>query len=395
MRRGIAVLCGLVLLGAVGRGDTLVLKDGDKLTGEVGALTVRLADGEKELSRGEFVGLSLGETDTVRLKGDKSVGGRLVAVQVELGEERRRLRREELASVRIDYDPLAAARREFQVRRARLDKTDPAAICELALWCREQGLTAEMRAMAETCIRAGPSSGAAVLAHRLLGHEIRDGKWVNPRRPPIPDEPDVEVEPGPAADADSLAAYRDTVKLYVQKVAEARATERDAVEDFYRPDLQKLFDKTRELKKEYEKKKDRLDDVRDDIRHEKDDEDYDPSPDNADERRQKDRVDRLRRKRDRLKRELAELGEDYKDTLHKRNVMAAKVKILLKRADQRHETRKSNLSSISSEIERRIYDQDAKMSREDIVALYEKIFERTPIGDSLLEKEKEKAEKGR
>ncbi|MFW6157953.1 MAG: hypothetical protein ACOC8E_01185 [Planctomycetota bacterium] len=389
-----AVLCALVLSGAVGRGDTLVLKDGGRLTGEVGVLTVKLADGEKELSRGEFIGLSLGETDTVRLKGEKSVDGRLVAVQVELGGERRRLTREELASVEIDYDPLAGARREFRIRRAGLDETDPAAICELARWCQEQGLTAEMRAMATQCIRAGPSSGAAVLAHRLLGHEIRDGKWVDPRRPPLPEEPDVEVEPEPKVDAESLAAYREVVKLYVQKVAEVKSTERDAVEDFYRPDLQKLFDRTSALKKEYEKKKGRLDEVRDDIRHEKSHEDYDASPDNADERRQKDRVDRLRRKRDRLKRELTALGDDYKETLHKRNVMAAKVKILLNRAGERYETRKRNLASISSEIERRIYDQHAKMPRDDIVGLYEKIFEQTPIGDPLLQKEKQKAKKG-
>jgi len=72
----------------------------------------------------------------------------------------------------------AAVRAEYRQRAARLDaasEPDLAARLELARWCQERGLLAEMRKQAAAVLAREPQHAAA---HALLGHELVAGKWL-------------------------------------------------------------------------------------------------------------------------------------------------------------------------------------------------------------------------
>ena len=355
-------LIAVLLPALAAPADTLLLRSGGKVRGTVHE-AVFLRQGKRVVYlHGQFDQITLNEAapDTVRRTTGVVEKGELLSVRIKSVGGILTFKRTRLKSVFIGEAIPDKTRQEYLARRAALKDGDAAGLCELAAWCEKQGLKAEARDLASRALKADPAPEVAVQAHRMLGHVLRDGRWVKPGAPKEP-EPEGPEQPEPEPPAKRAKAGPEQVRLarglfteYEQKSDEAKDQDRQAVKDFYREPWAKAHARIREAKKKYNKAVQRRDKLRDDIRAEKrrGEGGYPENPKSYTEVRRKERIDDLRREHDQVHSRLSR-QEDEIARLEKERVRTAlKIKAAKAKVSRRATKRGGRLTVARSKIER-------------------------------------------
>jgi hypothetical protein len=384
-----ATLCFLLAaLSVRATADTLELENGGKVDGTIDEIVFLQAGEKKTLRAGQFQAVSLSPrgSDTVRLSDGGSLEGELLSLKVKTVGGLIPFKRAQLARIRVAQADLSDRRREYLRRRAAVDKDDAAGLYKLAVWCREHELRAEARDLAALCLKAEPTPEIATLAHRILGHVLEDGRWVDPATVTPPDdedetpaEPKKGPEPGTGEVDPALARYfTQLCEEYAQKAEKARTEDWEAVKGAYQKDWDRLNLNVKKVREDLEssnKKRIRLrDEIRDELR--RGEGGYPDDPETASEQRRKDRIDDLRRQYDRVRNRCERLESSYEKVRKDRLRLAVKIKSAQAKARERAGDREQRLAIAKSRIER-LLRLGRPVTEDDI----KKAFETALTGD--------------
>ncbi|MEW6744342.1 MAG: hypothetical protein AB1486_16430 [Planctomycetota bacterium] len=113
--------------------------------------------------------------DVVTMKDGRKIEGNIEKqdaseVQVKTPYGVIKLRRSEIERIELGDTPEDT----FRKRYASVSKTDPGALFDLAMWCKEQRLKKEYRQLLDEILKLRPDHDGA---HEELGHVRYDGKW--------------------------------------------------------------------------------------------------------------------------------------------------------------------------------------------------------------------------
>jgi len=169
------------MLGSA-QADVLQLASGGKLTGTLREATLLVGDEEITCARGQIKSIKLARSGRIIVKTPKgkTLSGGLVSLKFQSLAGELTFERGDVVSVKLAADPLAAARKEFEAKRAKVAGDDAEALLELAQWCRERGLKTEAIECARACLEAEPDAECAGKAHKFLGHVQYKGQWMTP-----------------------------------------------------------------------------------------------------------------------------------------------------------------------------------------------------------------------
>ena len=343
--------------------DTVTLRDGTPLPGTVERLVFERKGARKTLAREQFRELRLGpDGDAVRLDDGELVSGRLVSLTVRSEKGVGTHRRDTLASALIakTEDELRAV---YRARKAKIKAGDADAYYALAAWCRENGLKLQAREMATRCLETVPRLELSVLAHSLLGHELKDGKWVDPADPlRRPDDTTVYQKIDPAL----LRMWNELSAEYRKALAEKTKAARAEI----KTTLGEPYEKART---DYQSKKDQLDNMlsqkRELQREIRRDRNRSYSDDDSEDRR-RDRLRRNRRQLDRLEARLPKLREASDKATKDYLKTGVAAKSALDKAKSQASARQEKLTVAISRIER-ILVLNRKLTEAQMRAIFE------------------------
>ncbi len=182
MRKSLCLLVVSLLLTGVARSDVLTLSSGGTLKGTLQEVKLFIGGDEKTVTRGDIETLRISRAGRVVLetRDGKQLRATLLALRFKSVGGELTFQREDVSSVKLVTDPLAAARKEYVAKREAVGDNDAAGLIELAEWCGERGLKAEGVACARACLKADPDTETAEKAHKLLGHVRYKGEWMTP-----------------------------------------------------------------------------------------------------------------------------------------------------------------------------------------------------------------------
>ena len=383
-----AVLCltlvaSVLIVAGAAPADTVTLATGGKVEGAVDEIVFLQKGVSKTLRRDEFAVILLDreDPDKVTLNDGTIHEGELVSLQVKSVGGLLTFKRAELSAVAIAKVSLDRLRKEYLLRRAKVKDDDSSGLYGLAVWCKEKGLVAEARDLARRCLDAKPEPETEVLAHRLLGHVLRGGKWVKPGAPTEPKKVVPDTKPK-NTNADKriapalLAHHEKLTKAYAQAAKHAKSKDWETIKSTYQAKWDKSQTDSRKLKASISKTKKEKDDLQDDIRAEKKrgEGGYPNNPKTNSEWRRKDRIDDLRRDYDRAKRDLDRIENRYDRIRKERRKLAAVIKAQQTKARRRAAERKQNVEDASAEIDRLLH-LGKKFSEADMKAIFDKALQ--------------------
>jgi len=272
MRHTLCALAFLLLAGPA-FADTLTLENGGKVEGPIETVVFRQQDKKTSYERAEVASITLkGGTalDTIMLANGIDQSGELVSLTVRTIAGVLSFGRDRLVKIEIKEQPLYKRVAEFKRRRAAIQDNDAAGLCKLAVWCQDNALVAEARATAQECLELKPDDATAAAAHVILGHVLKDGKWLESARPAV--QPADEEEP--AATAKSVdpalgALMTKIIAEYGVWATEAKQSDQDKWKTTYEPIWAKVREKVAKAKKELDKSEAEKTRLRDEIRVEK------------------------------------------------------------------------------------------------------------------------------
>lgn len=244
--------------------DTLLLLDEGKVDGTVEEVVLLVNGAERKLAKGQFVAVQLGTNaeDVVQVDEKTAEKGELVSVSIQTIAGLLTFKRKELKTIALAPTAEADIRKEYEARRAKVKDDDPDGLYGLALWCQEMKLKKEMRELAELCLKAKPKPETEAVAHRLLGHVLRAGKWVEeataapaeePTQPAQPAQPAKPDQTPAATKADPAAAelYRKLTAEYDKKTADTKAKELETLKSQYTDKWKKFDTEFKKAEKEH------------------------------------------------------------------------------------------------------------------------------------------------
>ncbi len=250
--------------------DTIVLKAGGRLWGTVEEIVLSQGAETRTLRRGEFAEVRLAPEaeDVVALTGGAEATGRVISLRGNVAGVALSLRGEEVSRIVICETARDRLRRTFLRERAQIKEGDAAALLALASWCKDRGLSDDARELARQALAGNPDEETAILAHRLLGHVFRDGRWEEPgaaqRAAPVDTK---SVDPA------LVAVAREVFKEYAAKVEAAKKQDLDAVKANYSADWEAILAAVKKLEARIEsidrarsQLRDRITDRRRDLR---------------------------------------------------------------------------------------------------------------------------------
>ena len=253
--------------------DTVFLNGGGKVEGTVNTI-VFLQQGEKRTFARADVSVVLLDTDSGQdklvLKKGLTPKGELVSLTIRSVGGILSFGRGRLKSVKIVEDPQAKLSQEYLRRKAKIRPNNAADLCELAVWCNENRLTAEAHSLATQCLKLKPDADTAALAHSILGHVLRDGKWVEPVGDKLPADQqpptDVDVK---NVDSATVTLLKKIIAEYVARAAEAKKNDQVTWRTKYEPLWQEYQKRVAALRKEVTDLEARKQKLRDEITSEK------------------------------------------------------------------------------------------------------------------------------
>ena len=251
--------------------DTVFLNGGGKVEGTVNTI-VFLQQGEKRTFARADVSVVLLDTDSGQdklvLKKGLTPKGELVSLTIRSVGGILSFGRGRLKSVKIVEDPQAKLSQEYLRRKAKIRPNNAADLCELAVWCNENRLTAEAHSLATQCLKLKPDADTAALAHSILGHVLRDGKWVEPVKLPAGPQPPTDAEVK-NVDPAVVTLLKKIIAEYVARAAEAKKTDQQTWKTKYQPLWQEYQKRVAALAKEINDLETRKQKLRDEIKSEK------------------------------------------------------------------------------------------------------------------------------
>ena len=266
MRHTLCALAFLLLAGPA-FADTLTLENGGKVEGPIETVVFRQQDKKTSYERAEVASITLkgGKAlDTIMLANGIDQSGELVSLTVRTIAGVLSFGRDRLVKIEIQERPLYKRVAEFKRRRAAIQDNDAAGLCKLAVWCQDNALVAEARATAQECLELKPDDATAATAHVILGHVLKDGKWLESARSAVQ----------PAATAKSVdpalgALMTKIIAEYGVWATEAKQSDQDKWKTTYEPKWTKAREKVAKAKGELDKSEAEKTRLRDEIRAEK------------------------------------------------------------------------------------------------------------------------------
>ena len=237
------IAAGLLMLGSA-RADVLQLASGGKLTGTLREATLLVGDEEITCARDQIKSINLARSGRVIVKTPKgkTLRGELVSLKFKSLAGELTFARENVASVKLVADPLAAARKELAAKRAEVADDDAKGLLELAQWCRERGLKTEAVECARASLEAEPDAECGGKAHKFLGHVQYKDQWMTPAEAmtkkeqdeagsPGDETGDPEKSAGPTAEELKAAAKQNEefYETFKQRIEDAKEKEFEAL----------------------------------------------------------------------------------------------------------------------------------------------------------------------
>ncbi|MFH1730977.1 MAG: hypothetical protein ABIF82_04905 [Planctomycetota bacterium] len=225
---------------ASARADVLQLASGGKLAGTLREATLLVGDEEITYARDQIKSIKLARSGRIIMKTQKgkTLRGELVSLKFRSLAGELTFARENVVSVKLLADPLAAVRKKLAAKRAEVADEDDEGLLELARWCRERGLKTDAVECARACLEAEPDAECAGKAHKFLGHVQYEGQWMTPAEAmrkeeqdkadsPADETGDPEKSVGPTAEEFKVAARQneELYETFKQRVEDAREKE--------------------------------------------------------------------------------------------------------------------------------------------------------------------------
>lgn len=365
----------LFVAGGHAAADTVFLNDGGKVEGTVDTI-VFLEQGEKSTFARADVNLVLLDTesgqDKLVLKKGLARKGELVSITIRSVGGRLSFGRGQLKSVKITEDPQLKLAEEYLRRKAKIRPNNAADLCELAVWCNENGLAAEANVFATQSLKLNPDADTSALAHSILGHVLRDGKWAEPDKLPAGPRPPTDAEVK-NVDPAVVTLLKKIIAEYVARAAEAKKNDQETWKTKYQPLWQEYQKRVTAFRKETNDLETRKQKLRDNIKSEK--------------RRRRDLDDNDDNERSRIADGIRELERNLRDvsrnlTKSKRSYTTAKsarAKVRTKmiydkaRIGSRDVRRKRNIALAQSKIVR-LLQLGKKLSEADMRKVCEELY---------------------
>jgi hypothetical protein len=363
--------------------DSLTLHDGGRAEGTIDRIEVRVAGETRSLVVGDFQSVELRDgLDLVHLGDKRTLACQVLSVQIKTIGGVLTFPRAKIARIRVRETQVAATRREYVTRLAGLDETDLSAARDLMVWCDKRGLKAEANDLARRILDGRPNPVLALAAHKMLGHELVDGKWVARSQAstaePKPDvrKPSPKPEPTPKPTNVDRAFVERLNKLtaeFKSRAEQARDADLAKVRRTFekkwqeaKARLRKLKDTEQELEKERRRLRDRLERERRYLTRENDDDEW-----NYEDRRQRDRVNDAQRDLDESQRKLDRTERNYKEQRRALVELAARIKASRSAVSRRDTVRTQQVETARLKIENLVRSGRTPTAAE-MKALFEK-----------------------
>ncbi len=229
-----SVLCIVVVFAFMGSAaaDVVHLASGGTVEGSIETILFRSGGKKTTVIRFDVAAIALAggsEDDVLTLGSEQVLKGELVSLSVRSIGGVLSFGRPDLKSITIVQTPMDKIRETYLRRKATLGAGDAAAHCELAVWCKENKLDKEANDLAQRALALKPDADTTAAAHAILGHVLRDGRWVvmsseAPGAPEAAPEPEVNLE---KVDPALVASMNSVIAKYVTKASEAKAADQD------------------------------------------------------------------------------------------------------------------------------------------------------------------------
>jgi hypothetical protein len=373
----VLILCIMASASA----DTVVLTEGGEVSGTVLKLVYRIGEDEKTAQQGGFHTVELGEKDDRFTLADGTVQtGRIVSVRIKSAGGEFTFERAKLKSVRVRVPKPDDLQAEFLAKRAKVRDDDGEALYDLADWCRDKGLKTEMIHLARKCLEAKPKAVTEVFAHRMLGHVLRDGKWIVPPRQasdldPLDTRP---VKPTPAPPAklkggSELVQYANQlIAETTAKIDEAKSAEWAEIEKKYRKKWDEAEKGADQNKKELAKLKRQRDNQEDDLRAMRRRWGLLPVPTTNTDRNHRRKMDSLRDRIDKAKRRITRLSAPTQKALKIQAALKSKIEAAQAKVRTAVAESKKKLAIATSQAQRLI--PLGKLNKDQLKNLFDDVI---------------------
>ncbi len=370
----LAVLFGLLFSSYV-LADTVEMSNERTLNGAVVDVTFLPNGAEEETAylRGGIEGLQVAEEgdDTLVLAEGEKVEGRLVSLRFRSVGGVLEFDRDDLLSVELFDTKMTRALAELAERKAEVPEDDARKLAELAMWCRDNGLTTEARKFARASLDLDAEGPFASTAHEALGHVLYEGEWMTPRQAieqgaelhevyediqEGDDKDDSELSPEQVKIRNAHRKNNALRQTYLEKAGELRSEELERAKTQY----SSQFDR---LRQQYTRAGQRIERLRE--RH----------------RRALQRYNECNSTRSCSSRARPQLPEEVATLTRERAKLARQLRALQSSANsvrqtisRRHNSRTRSVRNIHSRIRMRL-SQDQLVGEEQMTALYEDAIE--------------------
>ncbi|MFH1731775.1 MAG: hypothetical protein ABIF82_09005 [Planctomycetota bacterium] len=336
--------------------DTVFLNGGGKIEGTVDTILF-LEQGEKStFARADvtlvFLSAENGQ-DKLVLKKGLARKGDLASITIRSVGGILSFDRGRLKSVNIAEDSQVKLIEEYLRRKAKIRPDNAADLCELAAWCNENRLIAEAHSLATQCLKLKPDADTSALAHSILGHVLRDGKWEKPTLDKLPAEqpPPTDAE-AKNVDPAAVALLEKIIAEYVDRAAEAQKKDQETWKTTYQPLWQEYEKRVTALEKQINDLEARKQKLRDDIQLEKRRRRDTAEGDRAERLRIAEEIRRLENELRDVTRELSTGERSYTSAKNARTKLRTKMIYDKARIGSRDVTRRQNIALAQSKIVR-------------------------------------------
>jgi hypothetical protein len=234
----LGALCAVLLIASAACGDVIHLAGGGKLEGSLTELELSAQGVLSKLKAADVACVNLHDEgqDVVTLKSGESRKGVVESVRVRTIGGEFTLTRNKLQAVDLSISDQDRLSRECEKRRNAIRLDDVEGHYALAQWCRQNGLTSEMRLELQNCIVAAPNDPRLPNWHKMAGHVLYEGKWMTPEEKQSAFVADMTakglVEYNgkwiPQAEFDQIKAVAEKIKQKIEAAEKAVKTQSEA-----------------------------------------------------------------------------------------------------------------------------------------------------------------------
>jgi len=191
-----ALLALCVFWGTVSA-DTVVLKTGGKIEGTISQIRI-IKDGKTSVIALEELAdvkqFKLEDKADEILKAEGGWTGKITEVRMRCLGGEQVFTRERIAGPEKNVSAADKARAEYKARSEKLAADDAAGWLDLAAWAGQNQLKREQMQAAQQSLDIDPEHPKAPQAHRMLGHVLKDGKWLTAAEATKAPEPSANEE---------------------------------------------------------------------------------------------------------------------------------------------------------------------------------------------------------